>query len=153
MIHELRIYHCVPGRLPALHRRFENVTLELWKRHGIRQVGFWTVAIGPSSAALYYLLEWDSLADREQRWNAFASDPDWLRQRADSEKDGPIVAKLTAIDVPAAPAEADANGTLKKQIASGLSQDVITAYADALERGYGVSVNQQQLQEAQPTAY
>jgi len=67
--------------------------------------------------------------------------------------DGPIVAKLTAIDVPAAPAEADANGTLKKQIASGLSQDVITAYADALERGYGVSVNQQQLQEAQPTAY
>lgn len=91
MIHELRIYHCVPGRLPALHRRFENVTLELWKRHGIRQVGFWTVAIGPSSAALYYLLEWDSLADREQRWNAFASDPDWLRQRAESEKDGPIV--------------------------------------------------------------
>src|SRR5690606_32916604 len=68
MIHELRIYHCVPGRLPALHRRFENVTLDLWKRHGIRQVGFWTVAIGPSSAALYYLLEWENLAEREQRW-------------------------------------------------------------------------------------
>ena len=38
MIHELRIYHCVPGRLPALHQRFEKATLKLWDKHGIRQV-------------------------------------------------------------------------------------------------------------------
>ena len=37
MIYELRIYHCVTGRLPALLKRFETTTLELWKRHGIRQ--------------------------------------------------------------------------------------------------------------------
>ncbi len=30
MIHELRIYHCLPNRLPALLERFENVTLKLW---------------------------------------------------------------------------------------------------------------------------
>jgi hypothetical protein len=30
MIHELRIYHCVPGRLPNLLKRFETITLELW---------------------------------------------------------------------------------------------------------------------------
>jgi hypothetical protein len=33
MIHELRIYHCVPGRMPALLKRFETVALKLWKRH------------------------------------------------------------------------------------------------------------------------
>lgn len=91
MIHELRIYHCVPGRLQALHKRFQNATLPLWEKHGIRQVGFWTMAIGPTNNALYYVLEWDSLADREQRWNAFATDPEWIAARAASEKDGPIV--------------------------------------------------------------
>ena len=87
MLHELRIYHCLPGRLPALNRRFESVTLKLWERHGIRQVGFWTVAVGPSNQALYYLLEWESLAEREKRWDAFAADPEWLGKRAESEKD------------------------------------------------------------------
>ena len=31
MIYEMRIYRCVPGRLPALLQRFEKVTLHLWK--------------------------------------------------------------------------------------------------------------------------
>ena len=35
MIVELRVYHCLPGRLPALHERFQNVTLPLWEKHGI----------------------------------------------------------------------------------------------------------------------
>ena len=95
MIHELRIYHCVSGRLPALLNRFETVTLALWEKHGIRQAGFWTVAIGESNQDLYYLLEWASLAEREEKWNAFMSDPDWLAKRAESEKDGPIVASLS----------------------------------------------------------
>lgn len=94
MLYELRIYHCVTGRLPALLDRFENTTLKLWEKHGIRQAGFWTVAIGESNNDLYYMLEWESLAEREEKWNAFASDPDWLSARAESEKDGPIVASL-----------------------------------------------------------
>ena len=95
MIHELRIYHCVSGRLPALLNRFETVTLALWEKHGIRQAGFWTVAIGDSNQDLYYLLEWNSLAEREEKWNAFMSDPEWLAKRAETEKDGPIVASLS----------------------------------------------------------
>jgi hypothetical protein len=27
MIYELRVYHCVPGRLPDLNKRFETITL------------------------------------------------------------------------------------------------------------------------------
>ncbi len=95
MIHELRIYHCVPGRLPALLKRFETATLAIWERFGIRQKGFWTVAIGNSSTDLYYLLEWDTLAEREAKWNAFMSDPEWLQKRAESEEDGPILTHVT----------------------------------------------------------
>ena len=95
MIHELRIYHCVPGRLPALLNRFATITLDLWERHGIRRAGFWTVLVGDSNQDLYYLLEWESLAEREKKWNAFATDPEWLEKRAETEKDGQIVANVS----------------------------------------------------------
>jgi len=95
MIHELRVYHCVTGRLPALLKRFETVTLKLWEKHGIRQAGFWTVVVGTSNHDLYYLLAWESLAEREKKWNAFMTDPTWLAARAESERDGPIVASIS----------------------------------------------------------
>ena len=94
MIHELRIYHCVPGRLPALLNRFDTITLKLWEKHGIRQAGFWTMLVGNSNQDLYYMLEWESLAEREEKWNKFAADPEWLEKRAETEKDGQIVAKV-----------------------------------------------------------
>lgn len=94
MLYELRVYHCAPGRMPALLNRFANTTLGMWAKHSIRQVGFWTTEIGDSNHALYYLLEWESLAEREKLWNAFQADQDWIKARADSEKDGPILARV-----------------------------------------------------------
>ena len=94
MIHELRIYHCMPNRLPDLLRRFRDVTLGIWERHGIRQAGFWTVAVGSSNQDLYYLLAWESLAERDAKWTAFQRDPEWGEKRAASERDGPIVASI-----------------------------------------------------------
>jgi hypothetical protein len=95
MIYELRIYHCMPGRLPALLNRFQEITLPLWEKHGIRQAGFWTVAIGDSNQDLYYLLAWESLAEREKKWGAFATDPEWIAKRTETERDGPIVASFS----------------------------------------------------------
>jgi hypothetical protein len=95
MIYELRIYECVPGRLPALNNRFETITLKIWEKHGIRQAGFWTTLIGDNNQALYYLLQWEDLAERERKWNAFMADPDWLKARAETEKDGAIVARVS----------------------------------------------------------
>ena len=94
MIYELRVYKCVPGRLPALLNRFANTTLKLWDKHGIKQAGFWTTLVGDSNQELYYLLAWESLADRDKKWNAFQADPEWLAKRAETEKDGPIVANV-----------------------------------------------------------
>ncbi|MPZ32527.1 MAG: NIPSNAP family protein [Rhodospirillales bacterium] len=94
MIYELRVYKCMPGRLPALINRFANITLKIWERHGIKPAGFWTTLVGESNQELYYLLAWESLADREKKWNAFLADPEWLAKRAETEKDGAIVANV-----------------------------------------------------------
>jgi len=95
MIYELRIYRCLPGRMPALLKRFETTTLRIWERLGIRQAGFWTVLVGESNGDLYYLLRWESLADHEKKWNALVTDPEWNEKRAESERDGPIVASIS----------------------------------------------------------
>lgn len=95
MIYELRVYRCVPNRMPALLKRFETATLRIWEKHGIRQAGFWTTLAGESNADLTYLLSWESLAEREVKWPAFAADPEWLTVRAESEKDGQIVANIS----------------------------------------------------------
>ena len=91
MLYELRVYRPMPGKLPALLQRFEKATLDIWKKHGIRQAGFWTTVIGESNQQLTYMLAWESLAEREKKWHAFASDPQWLAARAESERDGPLV--------------------------------------------------------------
>jgi len=96
MIYEQRIYSCVPGKLPALLGRFESHTLKIWEKHGIKQAGFWTVLIGDGNHDLHYLLAWDSLADREKKWNAFQADPAWHKARDDSERNGPLIDNINS---------------------------------------------------------
>lgn len=96
MIYEMRIYRCLPGRLPALLKRFETATLKIWEKHGIKQAGFFTTLIGESNQELTYFLAWDSLAEREKKWGAFMTDPDWMKARAESEADGQIVANIVS---------------------------------------------------------
>jgi len=40
-------------------------------------------------------LAWESLAERETKWNAFMAYPEWIGIRAESEKDGPINATIS----------------------------------------------------------
>ena len=96
MIYELRIYRVLPNRMPALLKRFESATMRLWEKHGIRQAGFWTTVIGESNNDLTYLLAWESLAEREKKWAAFTTDPDWITARTASEQDGPILANIVS---------------------------------------------------------
>jgi hypothetical protein len=96
MIYELRIYRCVPGRLRTLLSRFENETLRIWKKHGIRQAGFWTTLIGKSNHEIIYMLAWDSMAEREKRWGAFLADPEWVAVVANTEKGGQLVENISS---------------------------------------------------------
>ena len=43
--------------------------------------------IGESNHELTYLLAWESLAEREKKWAAFQSDPEWIAAR-DGEREG-----------------------------------------------------------------
>ena len=94
MIYETRVYRCLPGRLPALLKRFDTITLKLWEKHGIKQAGFFATLVGESHQELTYLLAWESLAEREKKWTAFATDPEWLTARAKTEADGQIVSNI-----------------------------------------------------------
>ena len=97
MIYELRIYHAMPGRLPALLSRFQNHTLQIWEKHGIRQAGFWTTLIGQNERnRLTYLLAWNSMAERQERWSAFLADPEWIAISTESEKDGQLIQDISS---------------------------------------------------------
>jgi hypothetical protein len=95
MIYELRVYHAMPGKLPALIDRFRKNTVKIWARLDIRPVGFWTVDIGESTNDLFYMLQWDDMTHRDRASAVFQSDREWIAARDLSEKDGPLVASVT----------------------------------------------------------
>ena len=91
MIYELRVYYSETEKLPALLDRFRNHTCKLFEKHGIKNVGYWTNAMGGGSNELRYLLAYEDMNQREAAWAAFAADPEWQKARAESHKDGPLV--------------------------------------------------------------
>ncbi len=93
MIYEMRTYQAMPGKIGAMVSRFKEHTDPLFAKHGFRVVGYWTEAIGDSTK-LHYMLAWNDAAEMEQKWKAFGSDPDWVKARAESERDGVLTAKV-----------------------------------------------------------
>ena len=94
MLYELRVYEIVPLRMKDINDRFANHTTKIWKRLGIRPVAFWENVIGPSNV-LTYILAWESLAEREKKWAAFVSDPEWIKVTEETHRNGPIVLRNT----------------------------------------------------------
>jgi hypothetical protein len=94
MLYELRVYEIVPLRMKDINDRFAKHTTRIWKRMGIRPVAFWENVIGPSNI-LTYILAWESLKERQEKWDAFVSDPEWLKVMEETHKNGPIVLKST----------------------------------------------------------
>jgi hypothetical protein len=93
VIYEYRKYEVLPGQLPRLNARFDEVTLPLWEAHGIHQSGFWETVVGASNE-LHYLLQWEDMAEREELWTAFHSDPEWLAARTRSEREGQLIGRI-----------------------------------------------------------
>lgn len=91
-VYELRIYTTAKGRLPALHKRFREHTVALFKKHGMTNVVYWTPLDKPDT--LVYLLWHKSVAARNKSFAAFRKDPEWQRVFKESRKEGPIVLKV-----------------------------------------------------------
>jgi hypothetical protein len=92
---ELRTYTTAPGKLDALHKRFDDHTNKLFVKHGMELVGYWTPADGEKARnTLVYILAYPDRASRDKSWKAFLSDPVWKKAFKESRKDGPIVTKV-----------------------------------------------------------
>jgi hypothetical protein len=94
MIYELRTYHCLPDRLPALVDRFATLTCRLFEKHGFRQVGFWTDE-DASTSDLVYILKWTTAAESEAKWASFRVDPEWVEARAKQAEADRMIASIT----------------------------------------------------------
>jgi len=94
-IYELRIYTCEPGKLAALEERFQNHTLRIFEKHGMKNLGYWVPSDPPTSKnTLIYFLEHASRDAAQKSWTDFRADPEWKQVVADCEaKYGKILAK------------------------------------------------------------
>ncbi len=91
MLYELRVYTAFPGKMAALQARFRDVTMGLFEKHGIQNVGYWTNLVGGRNDELMYILAFEDMAHRERAWGAFQADPAWQQERSRSETDGPLI--------------------------------------------------------------
>lgn len=94
--YEWRTYWAPEGRLDALHARFRNHTLKLFTKHGMTNLGYWVPLENPERK-LVYLLRHKSAAAKDASWKAFLADPEWKKVAAETEKDGPLVAKIESL--------------------------------------------------------
>lgn len=91
-VFELRLYTTPPGKLPALHARFQNHTMGLFTKHGMNHIAYWTPVDADKGAdtKLIYILSHASKEAGLASFTAFRADPDWVKAKAESEKDGPL---------------------------------------------------------------
>jgi hypothetical protein len=96
-VYELRTYTTLPGRLPALHKRFADHTMKLFEKHGMKNEAYWVPTDDErKDTTLIYVISHESEDAAKKNWAAFQADPDWQTARAASEAEdagGKILAK------------------------------------------------------------
>ncbi len=94
-VYELRIYHCLEGKLPDLLKRFREHTTKLFEKHGMKNIAYWTPMDEPQkSNTLVYVIAHASREAATANWKAFGDDPEWQSVRNASEANGKIVEKV-----------------------------------------------------------
>jgi hypothetical protein len=97
-VYELRTYHTLPGRLPALEKRFRDHTTKIFEKHGMKNVGYWVPQDAPASEnTLIYVISHESRDAAKKNWGDFVKDPDWKVAQKASEADGKIVEKIDSV--------------------------------------------------------
>ena len=93
-VFELRVYHTVPGKVPALQGRFrENVT-KMFAKHDLKPVGFWVPEDAPASDNTFvYILAHPSRDEAKKHWAAMQADPDF-KEMMKAEQADKLVEKV-----------------------------------------------------------
>jgi len=94
-VYELRVYHTFEGKLDDLLRRFREHTMQLFEKHGIKNVAYWTPTDDPlKGKTLFYIIAHPSREAATANWKAFGDDPEWKSVRDKSEANGKLVEKV-----------------------------------------------------------
>ncbi len=93
-VFELRIYHTVPGKLPALESRFRDIYSKLLAKHDLQVVGYW-VPEGPANwdNTFVYLVAHSSREEAKKNWDAMLADPE-VQEAIKSEEANKLVEKI-----------------------------------------------------------
>lgn len=95
MIHEVREYVAVPGKLSALIERFNNHALRLFTKHGMEVVQIGMTSIGDNSFnEIVYTLRFANLAELDSKWAALLADQEMISALTESEVNGPLVQSM-----------------------------------------------------------
>lgn len=93
-VYELRVYHLNEGKLPLILDRFRKYERAIFARCGMHEVAFWTPIEGELSPnTLVYIMRHKSLEAAKASWKMFSADPEWIKLKAETEKDGEFVVK------------------------------------------------------------
>jgi hypothetical protein len=93
-VYELRTYTTLPGRLPALNKRFAEHPIQIFERHGMKSEIYWVPTDEPlKDNTLIYVISHESREAADKNWKEFQADPEWIKVREESEADGKILAK------------------------------------------------------------
>jgi hypothetical protein len=97
-VYELRTYTAAEGKLANVNARFRDHTRQIFDRHNMKSIGYWTPLEGPTAdTTLIYILEHPSREEAKANWAAFNADPEWQKVKAESEAAGRIVAKTESV--------------------------------------------------------
>jgi hypothetical protein len=94
-IFEQRTYYAPEGKMAALHARFRDHTCKLFQKHGMTLVAFFQpIDDKEAQEKMTYILAHDSKEAAKKSWAAFQADPEWIKAKTESEKDGKLVSKV-----------------------------------------------------------
>jgi NIPSNAP len=88
-VYELRVYHGVPGKMPALEARFRDTTSKLLAKHDLKVLGYW---VGEDNTFIFMLAH-SSREEAKKNWDALRTDPEF-QAVAKSEQTDKLVEKL-----------------------------------------------------------
>jgi len=93
-VFELRVYHAVPGKVPALESRFRDTASKLLARHDLKAVGYWVPEDAPASGDTFiYILAHPSREEAKKNWAAMFADPEF-QEMAKLEQTDKLVEKV-----------------------------------------------------------
>jgi hypothetical protein len=97
-VFEIRTYTTEEGKLDALHTRFRDHTMRIFKKHGMTNVAYFAPTDEPlSKNTLIYILSFPNREAAKQSWKDFVADPEWQKVQKESEANGKIVSKVTSV--------------------------------------------------------